>query len=307
MPWKSGNLSVLFRYLRQSITRVRPDVNYPENGQLAASGCDGALKFNKFSYFADCGVEPGSIQACYAMAETVFAVTQSELRRPVRTISVAGAPLEMHGDLIPVAPTEDGARVYVGNGKPVPGLEVAIAGRDGEAFSSDPDSIRSGEIMIRGDFVFDGYYRNPHDTENAFRDGWYATGDVGFFAGGELYVCGRLKEILIVHGRNYYATDIEEIVNTIPGIKPGRAVAFALFDARNQSDEAIVVAETELPETEWTALKRLVKKTVFDKLELTLQTVSVVEPGWLVKTTSGKISRKENLARYELRGMAGKA
>lgn len=116
---------------------------------------------------------------------------------------------------------------------------------------------------MHGVSLSSGYYRNPEATVEALSDGWSTTGDVGFFADSELCICGRRKELLIVHGKNYYATDIEEAVKRIEGVKPGRAVAFALYSERTQSEEGYVVVESKRSAETWTALKRAIKKGVF--------------------------------------------
>jgi acyl-CoA synthetase (AMP-forming)/AMP-acid ligase II len=154
--------------------------------------------------------------------------------------------------------------------------------------------------MIRGSFVFKGYYRNEAASLQAFKDGWYKTGDLGFVQSGELFICGRTKDLIIVHGRNYYCHDIEEIASTIEGAIPGRAVAIGVFDEATASEELLLLVETHIQgvETpEHTALRRELKRAIFERLELTPRDVEFVPPTWLVKTTSGKLSRVENLER----------
>lgn len=296
-----GTLTWMPNFAFNHIARLRPSGSiYDLTSMRAFIACSEPCKAETFEQFAarfaDCGVGPHSIQACYAMAETVFAVTQSRIGAPPRICRVAGAELdEAHC----VKRVESGGRTYVGNGAPINALEVAIDGAEGRVlWSPTAESRVTGDIVVRGSSLFSGYYRNAEATAEALSDGWYTTGDIGFFADGELFICGRRKELMIVHGKNYYATDVEEAVNRIEGVKPGRAVAFALYSERTQSEEGYVVIESERPRDAWPALKRAVKEGVFTHLDLTLQTVAVVEPGWLVKTTSGKISRKENAQKY---------
>ena len=296
-----GTLSWMPNFAFNHIARLRPSgSSYDLTSMRAFIACSEPCKEETFAQFADrfadCGVTSRSIQACYAMAETVFAVTQSNLDAPPAIRRVDGDELDRNQR---VRLSEADGRAYVSNGRPIEGLEIAIDSAEGRLlWSPAANSRATGDIMVRGVSLFSGYYRNPEATVEALSDGWYTTGDVGFFADGELYICGRRKELLIVHGKNYYATDIEEAVNRIEGVKPGRAVAFALYSERTQSEEGYVVVESERLAETWTALKRAVKEGVFSQLDLTLQTVLVVEPGWLVKTTSGKISRKENAQKY---------
>jgi acyl-CoA synthetase (AMP-forming)/AMP-acid ligase II len=157
-----------------------------------------------------------------------------------------------------------------------------------------------GEIEVRCPFLFDGYFRNPAATAAAVTGGWLKTGDIGFLLDGELYVCGRAKEMLIVHGRNFYANDIEGLINTLAGIKPGRCVAVGVFDPVTGSEEAVVLAETVLTEdADRCELEQAIRKRVFDVLNLTLRRVDLAAEGALVKTTSGKISRDENVRRLK--------
>jgi acyl-CoA synthetase (AMP-forming)/AMP-acid ligase II len=156
-----------------------------------------------------------------------------------------------------------------------------------------------GEIEVSGNFVFDGYFQNPEATEKAFDKMWFRTGDIGFIHDNELFVCGRIKELLIVHGRNYYANDVEEVVGLVDGVKPGRVAVMGIYDQTTASEEVFVVAETTLVEPNTRReLKRNVRKAVFDRLELQIRKVEIVDVGQLVKTTSGKVSREENVRRF---------
>jgi acyl-CoA synthetase (AMP-forming)/AMP-acid ligase II len=116
---------------------------------------------------------------------------------------------------------------------------------------------------------------------------------------GELFICGRLKELLIIHGRNYYATDIEEAASSVPGVKPGRTVAFSVFDPVTASEAAILLAEAEPgSEVAHQALQKSIRNAVFDRFELALKSVEILSVGEIIKTTSGKNSRKDNRERY---------
>lgn len=213
------------------------------------------------------GLRPEQLAASYGMAETVMAVTQTPPGRLPRVV------------------TRDGVR-RMSCGPFLEGVGARIS-TDGEI-----------EIDTRGSTVFSGYFQNPEGSAAALNGGWYRTGDLGFVDDGELFVTGRVKDVLIVHGRNYYAHDIETLAGGIPGIKPGRVVVFAVENRDVGSEEAICVAETTVPKHEHAALRRTVKQAVFDHLGLTLRTVTLVGAGWIVKTTSGKMSRAENRARW---------
>ena len=247
------------------------------------------------SYFADQGLSPAAPQACYAMAETVFAVTQSDVSRPVRTLRIDPVALTERGQ--PVRRLSEGGAEHVSNGRPIAGIRVRIKTAAGVVeVCPGARSEAAGEIQVSGDFVFDGYYRNPEGTAQAFtEDGWYRTGDIGFCDEGEIFVCGRTKELLIIHGKNYYVGDIEQVLSAIGGVKPGRAVVFDIFDPETDSDECVVMAETELDDpASLRSLKREIRERVAQRLTLQVRSIELVAPGTLVKTTSGKMSRSEN-------------
>jgi acyl-CoA synthetase (AMP-forming)/AMP-acid ligase II len=247
---------------------------------------------NRFGSF---GIGAKTLQTSYAMAETVFGITQTPLDGIPNTLIVSASRLARHGEVVEVLPEASDAQAFLSCGTPIRDISVRVK-TDGLY----PAGGRVGEFQVAGSFVFDGYYRNPEANKAAFdADGWYSTGDVGFLYGGQLYVCGRKKEMLIVHGRNYYANDIEQVLNRVRGVKPGRVVAVGLFDETTQSEEAIALVEVD-PKTEVdrAELRRAIKRAVYDELELTLKTVELMEPESLIKTTSGKTSRNENLKLY---------
>jgi acyl-CoA synthetase (AMP-forming)/AMP-acid ligase II len=287
------------------LARTRPrGIRYDLSSMRAFISCSEPCKPEAFARFLTAfgqdGVADATLQSCYAMAETVFAVTQSSIGTSPHILHVDGSVLDRLERVDVVGPSVPGARGFVSNGGPMKGLEVRVSVPAGPVLlEAESCSGFAGEISVRGSYVFSGYFRNADATADAFDGEWYRTGDIGFIHDGALYICGRRKEILIVHGRNYYATDIEDAVGLATGVKPGRAVAFSIFDERTQSEEAVIVAETEMTDPAALAdLRRAVKQAVFDRLELTPQRVELVGPGWLVKTTSGKVSRYDNLVRY---------
>jgi acyl-CoA synthetase (AMP-forming)/AMP-acid ligase II len=168
---------------------------------------------------------------------------------------------------------------------------VNEAGRD-----VGPGSI--GELQVTSPFLFDGYYLQPDVTARKLRDGWYSTGDMGFVLDGEIYVTGRVDDMLIVNGRNFYAHEIEAIVNEIDGVIPGRSVAIGVDDERSDATAIVVLAECRIALEERDTLQRLVREEVLERLGLAVGAFVPLESGMLIKTTSGKISRVENKKRY---------
>jgi acyl-CoA synthetase (AMP-forming)/AMP-acid ligase II len=239
------------------------------------------------------GVAPGTLQCCYAMAETVFAVTQTPVGTPPCERRVAREPLQARRVAREAMPGEPAVRI-ASVGTPIDALTIAIRDEDGHPL---PDG-HVGEVTVQGRCLFDGYFRDPEPDRAAWWGGWYRTGDLGFVHDGALFITGRRKEVLIVNGRNFFAHDIEAAVNTVAGVKPGRAVAFGVPNAEVGSEQVIVIVEV-LPGTpDLTALPGAVRAAVADALGLTVHRVVPVAPGWLLKTTSGKISRALNQAKW---------
>jgi acyl-CoA synthetase (AMP-forming)/AMP-acid ligase II len=151
-----------------------------------------------------------------------------------------------------------------------------------------------------------GYYEDKEATDAIMRDGWLWTGDLGFFAGGELYVTGRAKDLIILRGRNIYAEDLERVAERVDGVRPGGAYAFAVYDEEKATDLVIMVVESRVGEKP--AMASLVEKiseTVVEMCDVKVDEVVVVGPGTVPKTSSGKKQRslcRELYVKDELKG-----
>jgi acyl-CoA synthetase (AMP-forming)/AMP-acid ligase II len=247
-----------------------------------------------FEGFADCGVARDRLQVCYAMAETVFAVSQTTLGEPVRRLRIDAARLQKAGEVVPVPSAAEGLNL-LSAGKVLPGLSIAIVDEAGRPLPPG----RAGEVTVRGDFVFSGYYKLPEQTAVKFTDGVYRTSDLGFVWDGELFVLGRMDDLVIINGRNFFSHEVEHVVSTIPGLKPGRNVLFAVDEAAAGTQGAVLVSECDALDPAASAqLKRRIRQAVMSECDLSLHEILLAPPGWIVKTTSGKISRLENRAKY---------
>jgi acyl-CoA synthetase (AMP-forming)/AMP-acid ligase II len=244
--------------------------------------------------FASSGVARSRLHCCYAMAETVFAVTQTALGSDVREYTVDASALASEHRATPAVYGKPSRRI-LSVGRVIAGLEIDIVDAQGDPLPGG----HVGEIVVRGEFLFSGYYKNDTDTARSFLRGWYKTGDTGFVHDDELYILGRLKERIIVYGKNLYATDLEYICNRAGGVKRGRCVVFSVFNSDLGSEEIVVVAETEIPVgPEWTTIRRNIKAELLAAVGIPPHDVRIVAPGWLIKSTSGKIARGENLSKY---------
>jgi acyl-CoA synthetase (AMP-forming)/AMP-acid ligase II len=238
------------------------------------------------------------------MAETVFAVSQSDPTRPVRRLAIDRACVTRRGavyppqpvyPLEPIYPHESAADplILLSNGRPIDNCAVRIL-RDGEFV----EEAQIGEICVRADFMFSGYHHNPDATAEAFHGDWYRTGDLGFLDDGEVFVVGRLKDVIIVNGKNILAHDVEAAVSLVGGVKPGRCVAFGRYDEKIGSEQLIVIAERSGDAAQDGKVIREINHAVIKEISISCADIRMVDQHWLVKTTSGKISRSDNAVKY---------
>jgi fatty-acyl-CoA synthase len=244
-----------------------------------------------YSAFASIGLRREALQSSYAMAENVFAVTQSGIngRSSPARMSANGKKFRTDHAVMPVAPGTPGAISFVSSGQLLPGNQVRIVSDSGAPL---PDG-QAGEIQIKSDCLFDGYYNRPDLTAQAMVDGWYRSGDLGFCLDDELYVVGRKKDLLIIGGENIYPQDIEEIAGANPAIHDGRAVALGIYNADLGTEEIVLVAEVEREELLQSAadIEREIRSQIVAASGVAVRTIFLKPPKWIVKSTAGKPAR----------------
>ena len=240
------------------------------------------------------GLDERALHTCYAMAENTFAVTQSDLDRPLTLDVIDRAALLEQGRAIPA--TDDAATVtMVSCGVPIPNTEIRVV----DAQRQDLSERHIGEIALRSTSMLSGYYRRPDATAEAMADGWYFTGDLGYLADGELYITGRKKDLIIVGGKNIYPQDIEHAINDVPGVHPGRTVAFGVFNESLGTEDIAVVCEVETDDpAARDAITREIRARIATTTDTMARYVHLVEPMWLLKTSSGKIARGANRDKF---------
>jgi fatty-acyl-CoA synthase len=170
---------------------------------------------------------------------------------------------------------------------------------------SDAGIDEVGEIALAGPSLMVGYYKDPELTARVLRGGWLHTGDLGCLSDGELFVCGRLKDLIVVNGRKYHPQDLEWGVETLPGLKRGRVVAFGSV-AAGAADRVVIVAEPNgtVPAS---ALIADVRRVIGDLFGLAVSDVALVPSGTIGRTTSGKVRRAAVRGLYERGELAGVA
>ncbi|MCZ7415129.1 AMP-binding protein [Streptomyces sp. WMMC897] len=241
--------------------------------------------------FAPARFDPRTMLTVYGLAEATLAVTFPPLEREPRWDWVDRAALAERGAAVPVERTAPGARGVVGVGSPVLGMRLRVADAEGRAVAGDRVV---GEVQLRGPSVTAGYVDDAGTLDQPFTaDGWLRTGDLGYLAGGELYITGRGKEMLILRGTNFYPDDVESAVRTDEAVHRRRCVAFVhQADEGDRHDEYMVlVAETSRPEAEHPELAARLRHRVRSALGLDELRVVLAAPDSLPRTTSGKLQR----------------
>jgi acyl carrier protein len=251
--------------------------------------------------FADVGLRPGAITPVYGLAESSVALTVPPLERGVIIDRVAREPLARSGQAIPAAGDDAAAARFVACGRALPGHEVRIADRAGMTLGEREE----GRVQFRGPSATAGYYRNPAATRRLFDGDWLDSGDLGYLAGGELFLTGRVKDVIIRAGRNLHPAELEEAVGAVPGVRKGCVAVFPTTDPTVGTERLVVLAETRLTDAgEQARLRRAVNGVVADLVGAPPDEVVLAAPGVVPKTSSGKIRRSEVRERYE-RGQLG--
>ncbi|MFL6261097.1 MAG: non-ribosomal peptide synthase/polyketide synthase [Thermoanaerobaculia bacterium] len=249
--------------------------------------------------FAPCGFRAEAFYPCYGLAEATLFVSGTP-GAGLLTRSFAAGALE-EGRAEP-ADRANGRRELVSCGHT--GLEQRIVVADPEAGVELPDG-RVGEIWVRGLSVADGYWGREEESDRVFRaflaggEGpFLRTGDLGFLAGGELFVTGRLKDLIIIRGRNLYPQDVERTAEeSCPDLRASSSAAFTI--EKDGEERLVVVCELERrPGAAPEEIAERVRRAVTDEHEVLLHEVVLIRPGALPKTSSGKVQRRACRAAY---------
>lgn len=259
--------------------------------------------------FAECGFRPSVWLPCYGLAEATLFVSGTRRASKPRFLSVSAPALETR-KVVTVGPAEPTGRTFVSCGFPRGDLQVAIV--DPEALTpAPPDAV--GEIWVSGPSVAGGYWQKPQESEHIFRarlagaengPTWLRTGDLGFLHEGELFIAGRIKDLIIIDGRNHYPQDIELTVEKgHPAIQPNGVAAFSVDDI--DGERLVIVAEIareHMPGRPGAAplaeIARAVRTAVSEQHAVQISDLVLLRPGTVPKTTSGKIQRHAARAGY---------
>ena len=249
--------------------------------------------------FTGHGFNPNAAFPAYGMAEATLLISGGRRGAGHVTRMVSRSALQAHRVDAPV--DTDDVQTLVGCGHALVNERIAIVDPDG-CTRLPPDQV--GEVWVNGANVARTYWKNPDATRTGLSaqivgddDGanWLRTGDLGFLdASGELFITGRIKDLIIVRGINHYPQDIERTVQTAhPALRANCGAAFSVADERGE--EALVIIQeierTERNRIDAAEMKGLIRENVTDQHELFARHIVLIRPGTLPKTTSGKIQR----------------
>jgi acyl carrier protein len=258
-----------------------------------------ATTLEKFAQrFAPYGFDARALMPVYGLAESTVGLTFPPLGRGPLVERIDRETLARESLARPVQ--ADGIAA-VSCGRPLPGHEVrVIDARDGEA----PERVE-GRIEFRGPSATSGYLGNAEQTAKLRREGWLDTGDVGYIAGGELYLTSRVKDLIVRGGHNIHPYDLEEAIGALPGIRKGCVAVFGAADRATGTERVVVVAETrEKDVSARESLKRRINDVALAQLSMPADDVVLADERTVLKTSSGKIRRAAMRELYE-HGMLG--
>ncbi|MEM7677882.1 MAG: AMP-binding protein, partial [Myxococcota bacterium] len=227
--------------------------------------------------FAPCGLRNTAMTPCYGLAEATLLVSAAAPDAPPMTTPVAADALTAH---VAAPASTDRSRNLVACGRPAPGIEVRIVDDDDRVL----EEHRVGEIQIRGPSVIEGYWGQPHRSNE-----WLGTGDLGFLQNGEIVVTGRLKDIIIIAGRNLYPQDIERSTSAAHEAVFDRAVVAFSIDA---PERLVIVAEVHRRRASNDEIHRAIKQRVSEDNEVSVHEIVLIRQGTLPRTSSGKLRRR---------------
>lgn len=251
--------------------------------------------------FESVGFREDSFLPAYGMAESTLAITFSQLGTGLKVDTIEVSSLYGEGRAIPCSVKKNECLTFASCGTPFTDHELVIMDSNGTRL---PER-EVGEVIVKGPSVTKGYYNNEQATQETFRNGWLHTGDLGYIVDGNLYICGRKKDMIIIAGKNYYPQDIEWVVNEIDGIRRGNVVAFGQANRETLGESVIVAAESRVWKSHADELAEKIRKAVRKKLGIRINRVEVLPPGSLPKTSSGKIQRRKAQRLFET-GRLGK-
>lgn len=246
--------------------------------------------------FAQYGFRSEALTPVYGLAECSVGLAFPPSGRGPLVDPVQRESFTRTGSAVPAAPDDASSLCFVSCGRPLPGHELRIV----DASGTELGERQEGRVEFRGASATRGYFNNPQATSQLFRRGWLDSGDCGYIAAGEVFLTGRVKDIVIRGGRNIYPHEVEEAVGEIPGVRKGCVVVFGSPDQASGTERLVVLAETrERGQGERQRLREGINTAVVEVLGEPADQVVLAPPRTILKTSSGKLRRAATRALFE--------
>jgi len=246
--------------------------------------------------FAAYGFRRQAMSPVYGLAESAVGLAFPPLGRGPLIDRVQRAPLMTAGRAVPAAAGDNNALAVVNCGRPLPGHQIRIVD---DADRELPEHWQ-GHLQFQGPSCTSGYFRNPEQTRRLFHGPWLDSGDLAYLAGGEIYLTGRAKDLIIRAGRNIYPEELEEAVGQLDGVRAGNVAVFGGLDEESATERLIVLAETRKKDPQaLAALRTAINALVIDLAGAPADEVVLAPPNTVPKTSSGKIRRAASRQLYE--------
>ncbi|GAA3529865.1 AMP-binding protein [Zobellella aerophila] len=253
--------------------------------------------------FAPYGLKQEAVTPVYGLAEASVGLLFPPLGRGPLIDCIGREPLALEHRALPTAEEDEGAQRFVSCGAPLPGYAIRIVDEAGQEVGERIE----GRLEFKGPSATRGYCRNKEATADLFHDGWLDTGDRAYVAAGEVYLTGRVKDMVIRGGRNLYPQEIEEAVAAVEGVRKGGVAVFGSPDPATGTERLVVLAETRLEGgSALGRLRQAVVSAVLGVLGEPPDEVVLAPPHTVLKTSSGKVRRAASRNLY-LQGRIGKA
>jgi 1-acyl-sn-glycerol-3-phosphate acyltransferase len=246
--------------------------------------------------FAKYGFRPEMMGPVYGLAENSVGLTFPPLGRAPIIDRVERTALSRDGLAVPAPSTDYTALEFVACGQPIPRHEVRIVDESGREVAERTE----GRLQFKGPSATKGYFHNDEKNRALFDGQWLESGDRAYVANGDIYITGRIKDIIIKAGRHIYPHEIEELVGGIEGVRKGCVVAFPTMGAGMGTERLVLLVETRItdPPTRQ-ALKQKIGEACVTVLDVPPDIIELVPPRTVPKTSSGKIRRSTARALYE--------
>jgi fatty-acyl-CoA synthase len=244
------------------------------------------------------GLPEHCIVCAYGMAETTLGVSFAACGVGMQVDTVDADALETRRRAVLAGPGDQNVRAFPRLGPPLSGIQVRVCAEDGGPLGER----EVGRIQLRGESVTREYLTTAGPRPTQDPDGWLDTGDEGYLTDGEVVVCGRRKDVIIMGGRNIYPIDIERAAGLAPGVRPGNVVAVRIDAGARRESFAVAVESAQAGDAEAErVLRKEVISRVVDAVGLRPGAVVVLPPAALPKTPSGKLRRaavRDRIAEY---------